>query len=85
MRGLHWDSNAWEEYNNLTEENRTKVNKLIKNIQRNGYNCEGHVEMLKGNLKGKASVRINHKDRLVFRVTGDTVDIAQCGGHYNDK
>jgi len=86
MRGLHWDAKAWKEYLSLTEDERDKVNDLIMDIQRNGYKCsKGHVEMLKGNLAGKASVRINHRDRLVFRVTDEAVEIAQCKGHYGDR
>ena len=86
MRALHWEAKAWEEYISLDEDERDRVNRLIKDIQRNGYKCsEGHVEMLRGNLRGKASVRINKKDRLVFKVTVDSVEIAQCKGHYSDK
>ena len=41
--------------------------------------------MLKGNFRGYASIRIDHKNRLIFRVDEVTIYIAQCGGHYDDE
>lgn len=40
--------------------------------------------MLRYDLFGLASVRIDKKNRLVFRVDKEKIDIAQCGGHYQD-
>ena len=51
MRNLLWQSEAWKEYESLQAEKATlkKVNKLLKDIMRNGYECSyGKVEMLKG-------------------------------------
>lgn len=28
---------------------------------------------------------IDKKNRLIFRVADDAIEIAQCGGHYDDK
>ena len=41
MRNLLWQSEAWKEYESLQEEKATlkKVNKLLKGIMRNGYEC----------------------------------------------
>ena len=58
MRNLLWQSDAWKEYENLQAEKATlkKVNKLLKDIMRNGYQCSsGKVEMLKGDFSGYAS------------------------------
>ena len=64
----------------------SKVNKLLKDVMRNGYQASyGKVEMLKGNFRGYASVRIDNKNRLIFRADEVTIYIAQCGGHYDDE
>ncbi len=72
MRNLEWQSDAWEEYLEIQKTDKTllkKVNKLIKDIMRNGYLCsEGKPEMLKGDLSGYASVRMDKKNRLVLRI-----------------
>ena len=63
-----------------------KVNKLLKDIMRNGYDCSyGKVEMLKGDFSGFASVRIDKKNRIIFSVDDNKVTVIQCGGHYDDK
>ena len=40
--------------------------------------------MLKGNMSGYASVRIDKKHRLIFTVDAGRVTVIQCGGHYDD-
>ena len=60
MRNHLWQSEAWKEYESLQAEKAIlkKVNKLLKDIMRNGYECSyGKVEMLKGDFSGFASVR----------------------------
>ena len=62
-----------------------KVNNLIKDIVRNGYQCkEGKLEMLKGELSGYASVRIDKKNRLIFKDSEGRITIFACGNHYSD-
>ena len=88
MRNLQWHNRAWDEYVELQENKRLlqKVNKLIKDIRRNGYATKlGKPEMLKGNLSGFASVRFDKKNRLVFCVDEEIVIIVACGEHYSDK
>ncbi len=83
-----WDDNAWEEYLYWqTKDKRTlkKINQLLKDIDRNGYNCTGKPEPLKGSLAGYWSVRIDDKNRIVFRIENDNLEIMQCGSHYRDK
>ena len=62
-----------------------KTNKLLNDIGRNGYKCTGKPEPLSGNLTGYWSVRIDEKNRIVFRIEGDNLEIMQCGTHYRDK
>lgn len=82
-----WDDNAWEEYLYWqTQDKRTlkKINRLLVDIDRNGYNCIGKLEALKGNLTGYWSVRIDDKNRIVFRINNNNLEILQCGSHYNN-
>ena len=62
-----------------------KINNLLKDILRNGYQAgSGKLELLKGNMSGYASVRIDKKHRLIFTVDVGRVTVIQCGGHYDD-
>lgn len=54
-------------------------------IDRNGYNCFGKAEPLKYDLSGLWSVRIDHDNRIVFKIMDGNLYIAQCGAHYRDK
>lgn len=83
-----WHEKAWEEYLYWqTQDKKTlkKINYLLENINRNGYNCIGKPEPMKGNLSGYWSARIDEQNRLVFRIANDEVEIFQCGSHYGDK
>lgn len=88
MRNLLWQSAAWAEYESLQAEKAAlkRINRLLKDIMRNGYQCSyGKVEMLKEDFSGYASVRVDKKNRIIFRVDDFTVTVVQCGGHYDDK
>jgi toxin YoeB len=61
---------------------RDKVNALIEDIQRNPYRGLGKPERLKRNLAGWWSRRITREHRLVYRVRGGELQIAQCRYHY---
>ena len=87
MRKL-WQDDAWEEYLYWqTQDKKTlkKINRLLSDIDRNGYACTGKPEPLSGNLAGYCSVRIDDKNRIVFRIDGENLEIIQCGTHYRDK
>lgn len=75
---------AWEEYLYWQTQDK-KINKLLTDIDRNGYQCIGKPEPLRGSLAGYWSVRIDEKNRLVFRIDGNNMEIIQCGTHYRDK
>lgn len=62
-----------------------KINRLLMDIDRNGYQCIGKPEPLSGNLHGYWSVRIDEKNRIVFRIENNNIEIIQCGTHYRDK
>lgn len=84
-----WHDSAWQDYLYWqTQDKKTlkRINLLIKDIERNGYNGGlGKTEPLKGDLSGFWSKRIDDKNRIVFRIINDRLEIAQCGSHYRDK
>ena len=83
-----WQESAWEEYLywQLQDKKTLKrINKVLMDINRNGYQCIGKPEPLKGDLSGYWSVRIDEKNRIVFRITEKNIEIMQCGSHYYDK
>ena len=88
MSKITFAEDAWEDYLYWQMQDKKtlkKINKLLKEIQREPFTGEGKPEPLTGNLDGKWSRRINDKDRLVYEVTNETVVILQCRGHYDDK
>ena len=87
MRKL-WDDHAWEEYLYWQTHDKKilkKIHRLLTDIDRNGYECTGKPEPLSGNLSGYWSVRIDEKNRIVFRIFENSIEIIQCGSHYSDK
>ena len=80
-----WHDRAWAEYAEWQEQDSKtlkKINKVIQSIERNGYNCIGKPEPLKGNLSGLWSIRIDEKNRLVFSIENGILSIHSCAGHY---
>lgn len=83
-----WQDEAWEEYVYWQTQDKKmlkRINRLLTDIDRNGYQCMGKPEPLKGNLAGYWSVRIDEKNRIVFCINGENLEILQCGTHYRDK
>lgn len=83
-----WTDEAWEDFEHWTKEDRKTLKRilaLLKDIDRNGNSGIGKPERLSGNLAPYWSRRIDDKNRLVYRIDGDTVKIVQCGSHYRDK
>ena len=67
---------------NARLKNFEKINRLLTDIDRNGYQCTGKPEPLSGNLAGYWSVHIDEKNRIVFRIDGNNLEIIQCSTHY---
>ena len=59
-----------------------RINELIKAITREPFTGIGKPEPLKHSLTGYWSRRINDEHRLVYKVEGDSLLIAQCKLHY---
>lgn len=83
-----WTDDAWDDYlywQSQDKKTLKKINKLLDDIDRHGYQTTGKPEPLKGNLSGYWSVRIDEKNRIVFRLNENGIEILQCGSHYRDK
>jgi len=80
---------GWEDYEFWQQNdqgNLEKINRLIKEIQREPFRGTGKPEALRGNLSGWWSRRINGEHRIVYKVEGSKPDqiltIVQCKFHY---
>jgi len=83
-----WSDEAWEDFEYWTKQDRKtlkKILQLIKDIDRNGYKGIGKPKQLSENLGGYWSVKIDDKNRIVFRIKDNRLEIVQCGSHYRDK
>ena len=85
---INFTEAAWQDYLYWTGQDKKtlkQINKLIADIQRNGYDGIGKPEPLRGDLSGWWSRRIDDKNRLVYRlVSHEAMEILQCRGHYGD-
>ncbi|GHV37153.1 Txe/YoeB family addiction module toxin [Spirochaetia bacterium] len=87
MRKIFSES-GWEDYLYWQEQNKKilqKINRLLKDIDRNPLGGIGKPEPLKGNYSGYWSRRIDEANRLIYRISQDIIEIHQCKGHYDDK
>ena len=83
-----WADEAWEDYlywQSQDKKTLKRINKLLQDIDRNGYDCTGKPEPMKGDKTGYWSVRIDEKNRIVFRIYEGNLEVIQCGSHYRDK
>lgn len=83
-----WTDLAWEDYTYWQSQDRKtlkRINQLLKDIDRNGYDGIGKPEPLTGDLSGYWSRRIDDANRIVYRIESGTIKIVQCGSHYRDK
>ena len=82
---LVFSEHAWEDYLYWQANDRRllqRINKLIKDIQRSPFEGPGKPEALKHALTGYWSRRIDDEHRLVYKVHGDSLLIAQLRHHY---
>jgi len=82
---LSFSDDAWEDYLHWQQNDKKilkKINRLIKEIQRDPFEGIGEPEPLKYNWSGYWSRRITIEHRLIYKVYDDTLMIAQCRYHY---
>ena len=80
-----WFDEAWRDYLWWQGQDRKtlkRINALIQDIERGGYDGIGKPEPLSTNLSGFWSRRIDEKHRLVYRITDGVLEILSCKGHY---
>jgi toxin YoeB len=82
---LSFADDAWDDYLYWQKHDKKvlkKINRLLKEIQREPFAGIGEPEPLKYNWSGYWSRRITIEHRLVYKVTDDALLIAQCRYHY---
>ncbi len=84
---LSFADDAWDDYLYWQQHDKKilkKINRLIKEIEREPFGGIGEPEPLKYNWSGYWSRRITIEHRLVYKVTDDSLLIAQCRYHYRE-
>jgi toxin YoeB len=76
---------AWEDYLYWQKQDRKlvgRINNLIEATKRDPYHGAGKPEPLKHALAGYWSRRITDEHRMVYRIDGGQLHIAQLRFHY---
>ena len=76
---------AWDDYLYWLDSDvkvLRRINELIKNTKSTPFAGLGKPELLKHDMGGYWSRRINKEHRMVYRVEGDTLYIVQLRYHY---
>ena len=83
---IRFSVSAFEDFNHWQDTDKRRAMRLralLKDIQRSPFEETRKPEPLKGDLSGFWSRRIDDANRIVYRVEGEAVDVAQCRGHYD--
>jgi toxin YoeB len=84
---LVFSSKSWEEYLYWQEtdpKRLRRINQLIKEVMREPFAGIGKPEPLQHALQGYWSRRIDGEHRMVYKIVGDQLWIAQLRFHYRD-
>jgi toxin YoeB len=76
---------AWDDYLYWQKQDRRmleRINRLIQEVKREPFSGMGKPEPLKHALAGFWSRRLSDEHRMVYRVHGDALLIAQLRYHY---
>lgn len=87
MSRIIFTEEAWEDYICWqTEDKKTlrRINLLLKDISRSGFEGIGKPEPLKHSEHGQWSRRIDGTNRLVYRIENGEIVVIQCKGHYDE-
>jgi toxin YoeB len=82
---LIFSEHAWNDYLYWQKTNKKilkRINLLIKDVRRSPFEGIGKPEPLKHALSGYWSRRINDEHRFVYKVSNDSMLIAQLRYHY---
>lgn len=84
---LLFSPQAWDDYlywQQVDKKTVRKIHDLIKDTMRNHHEGLGKPEPLKHAFAGFWSRRINSEHRMVYRIDGKTLEIAQLRYHYGE-
>jgi toxin YoeB len=82
---LIFSTQAWDDYLHWQSTDKKvvkKINELIKDVIRSPYQGIGKPEPLKHTFSGFWSRRITEEHRMVYRIQGDALEVAQLRYHY---
>jgi toxin YoeB len=80
-----WFEKAWEDYlywQSQDKKTLKRINQLVRDVERSPFEGVGKPEALVGNLSGFWSRRIDDKNRLIYRIKGEFIEILSCREHY---
>ena len=84
-RKLIFADEAWDDYLFWQDTDRSmlrRINLLVKEVRRSPYEGVGKPELLKHQLAGWWSRRIDGEHRLIYRVTDQAIEISNLRHHY---
>ena len=82
---LIFSDEAWDDYLYWQKQDRKmvdRINKIIQEIKREPFLGIGKPEPLKHALSGYWSRRLTDEHRIVYRIEGDSLLLAQLRYHY---
>jgi toxin YoeB len=82
---LVFSDHAWQDYLYWQRTDKKvlhRMNTLTQEINRDSFEGIGKPEPLKHALSGYCSRRINDEHRIVYKVSGDAIHIAQLRYYY---
>lgn len=80
MSKISFSEHAWQDYLYWQGQDKKvlkRINLLLQDIERNRYVGIGKPEALRGDLSGFWSRRIDEVNRLVYRVSGEFIEVIQ--------
>ena len=83
---LAFTERGWDEYQFWQSSDPRvvrKINNLLTECRRTPFGGTGKPEALRDDLSGWWSRRITEEQRLIYRVEGDVLVVAQCRYHYH--
>ncbi len=86
MRVILLENNAIEDFEFWSKNDLKilkKIAELFLAISKNPFEGIGKPELLKGDLTGYWSRRINEEHRIVYSVDKDKIIVISCRYHYN--
>jgi len=82
---IFFSAQAWQDYLYWQETDKKtvkKINELVKDVARSPFQGLGKPEPLKHAFSGFWSRRISQEHRIIYRVEGDVIELAQLRYHY---